>query len=84
MKNIVLASVVAIGVVAAAGSSFAMVKHGYMQTFGDTYEMTVNGQPMTVQMIEDGEGNQFVVMSLAEAQKMWGQTMAGHAFTKVK
>lgn len=84
MKNVVLASVVALGVLAVAGAGFAATKHGWMGSFGDTYEMMVNGAPMTMQLIEDAEGNQFVVMSRADAEKMFGQTLGGHTFTKMK
>jgi len=84
MRNIVLASVVAIGALAAAGSALAISKHNYMPTFGEVYDMTVGGSPMSMQLIEAEDGTQFVIMERHEFEQMANQSLNGHHFTKVK
>jgi hypothetical protein len=69
MKKIVFASVAAVGIMALSGIAYAtMMGH---TAFGEMHEMKMGDKMMHVQLIEDSEG-QWVVMSRAEAEAMFG------------
>ncbi len=84
MKAILLASTIAVGVLGFAAPSFALMNgHNAPDQFGPVMEMKVNDHMMHMQLIDDGKGGQWVVMSREEFEQMTGMNFGGHTATKL-
>jgi hypothetical protein len=81
MKKLLLMSIVAAGFFCVSSPSFAMP---FMPNFGPVYEMKTGDHMMHMQMIQDADGDQWVVMSRKEAEQLLGQTLDAHPYTKVE
>jgi len=70
LKYAVLASVVAFSFGVTAPAQATMV--GHIATYGDDFEMPFNGHSMHLQMMTDDKGNEWVAMSKADAEAIFG------------
>ena len=51
--------------------------------FGEIYEVPVNNHMMHMQMIEDQNGDQWVVMSREDAETLTGSSLGKYKFGKM-
>ena len=75
MKYAALAAVAALALGVAAPAQATML--GHVATYGEDFQMQFNGHPMHLQMLTDDSGNEWVVMSKADAEVIMG-TMPHH------
>ena len=78
MKKLLLMPMLVIGLLGAAAPSFALPS---VPNFGPVVEMKMGGHMMHVQMLQDASGDQWVVMSRAEFEKMSGVSLGRYKFT---